>query len=82
MATTVHLPPDLLEALDRRARELQISRNRLITRTLRDALEERDTWSSAFVEALTDVSAADQRKVDEMLCAIEEGRSSKGPPEL
>jgi predicted transcriptional regulator len=82
MATTVHLPPDLLEALDRRARELQISRNRLITRTLRAGLEERDSWSPAFIEAITDVSAADQRKVDEMLRAIDAGRSSKGPLEL
>ena len=34
MPTSVHLPKPLLEAVDRRARALQISRNQLVVRAL------------------------------------------------
>ncbi|HJS73072.1 MAG TPA: ribbon-helix-helix protein, CopG family, partial [Vicinamibacteria bacterium] len=34
MATTVHLPPELMERVDRRAQELGMSRNLYIRRAL------------------------------------------------
>lgn len=43
MPTTVHIPEALLESIDRRARALGVSRNRLIVRALEQAVRERST---------------------------------------
>jgi predicted DNA-binding protein len=40
MPTTVHLPPELIERVDRRARELGVSRNLYIRRALERAIDE------------------------------------------
>lgn len=50
MATTsIHLPGDLLEQLDRTAGELGVSRNRLIVDACRDSLERRrPRWPDGF----------------------------------
>lgn len=52
MSTTVHLPPDLLDAVDHRARELGMSRNRYIIRALEQAIDTETRWSSRFREEL------------------------------
>ncbi len=84
MATTIHLPPALLEAVDRRAAELQVSRNRYIRLALERAVEQAEGWSPAFLGALEDATRdeASHPLVDEMLTAIETGRTRKGPPIL
>ena len=83
MATTVHLPPDLLKRLDARAGALRVSRNRLIVDTLSAALGEDDEWSAEFLAILEQpLSGADGAVVDEMTAAIREGRTRKAPPEL
>jgi metal-responsive CopG/Arc/MetJ family transcriptional regulator len=40
MATTVHIPPDILRDLDRRAKKLKTSRNRLIVDAVKKLLAE------------------------------------------
>jgi predicted transcriptional regulator len=82
MPTTVHIPADLLEAVDRRAKDLKMSRNRFIVEALRRVLDEDTSWSSAFVEALLDVEPGDERLVDEMMEAIRSSRRSKAAPDL
>jgi len=82
-STTVHLPEDLLEALDAHAKAQGISRNRFIRRALEQALRERDAWSPGFLEELRrPLSASDARAVDELVEEVRTRRSSKAPPEL
>ncbi len=82
MPTSVHLPKPLLEAIDRRARVLKISRNRLIVEALEHELAGRSDWSSGFFEALTQTDGTTQEAVDEMLAEVRKRRSSKEPLQL
>jgi metal-responsive CopG/Arc/MetJ family transcriptional regulator len=66
MATTVHLPTRLLEALDRRARRLGLSRNRLIVSILQRELGRESQWSAGFLERLAEVAPDDAAAVDEL----------------
>lgn len=84
MATTVHLPPDLLKRVDQRASELGISRNRYIKRALEKTIQGETSWSQPFLEALS-VAAEDpdsHEAVDDMMKAIASRRSRKRPPVL
>ena len=84
MPTTVHLPDDLLERLDARAKTLDISRNRLIVETLTQALNGSDSWSPELKAALASWQPDPQvdQAVDEMMAAIVAARSSKAAPKL
>lgn len=82
MPTSVHLPKPLLLAVDRRARALRISRNRLIVQALERELAETSEWSPHFFEELAQTDSAMEEAVDEMLTEVSERRSSKGPPKL
>lgn len=82
MPTSVHLPPPLLEAVDRQARRLRISRNRFIVRALEKALARPSGWSPGFFERLAAVEPEDTAAVDDMLEAIHGNRRSKRPPDL
>ena len=82
MSTSVHLPKTLLAALDRRARELGLSRNRLIVQALERDLASSDTWTPNFFAQLESSEPGDERAVDEMLGAIRARRTRKGPPTL
>lgn len=76
MPTSVHIPKPLLAAVDRKARALQISRNRLIIQALEHEVEERG-WSADFFEQLSgdDVETNDEfRRSMEVVAAH---RSSK-----
>jgi predicted transcriptional regulator len=81
MATTVHLAPDLVERIDRRARELGISRNRYIARALERTIAGETEWSPRLLETLEKARKdLDGRSgVDEMMGAIRSGRSNKKP---
>lgn len=85
MATTVHLPADLLERVDRRASELGLSRNRYIRGALENAVRQETAWSQPFLRRL-ERAAADselQEGVAEMMRAIASRRAStKRPPKL
>lgn len=82
MPTTVHIPPVLLEAIDRRAKALRLSRNRLIVRALARELNEPSGWSPEFLDRLRDVDAETADAVDELLVAVTRARRSKRPREL
>jgi metal-responsive CopG/Arc/MetJ family transcriptional regulator len=53
MPTSVHLPKPLLAAVDRRARALKMSRNRLIVQLLERELAANSEWSPEFFAALS-----------------------------
>lgn len=82
MPTTVHIPPVLLESVDRRAKALGVSRNRLIVRALERAVLERDAWAPEFLDRLRQVDDATVAAVDELRQAVIQGRRSKTPHEL
>jgi len=82
MATSVHIPPPLLQKVDRRARSLRISRNRLIIRALERELEGRSEWSPGFFERLARPDADLGDAVDDLLAAVLAGRRSKAPRSL
>ena len=82
MPTSVHLPKQLLAAVDRRARALKMSRNRFIVKALERELGGGPGWSPGFLERLREVDEATAEAADEMLEVIRAGRRSKEPPRL
>lgn len=82
MPTTVHIPPALLKSVDRRAKALGVSRNRLIVRALEQAVSERPGWTPEFLERLRNVDRDTSEAVDELLAAVKRTRRSKTPHEL
>lgn len=82
MPTSVHLPRPLLEALDRKARALRISRNQLVVRAIEREVGEGSDWSPGFFERLTERDPERTAAVQEMLAAIKRARTSKRPPPL
>lgn len=85
MPTTVHLPADLLQQVDRRAAARGISRNRYIRKALEDALHHETDWSPRFAAILREAGSDPERGqvVNEMMRAIRSGRRSrKRPPAL
>ena len=82
MPTTVHIPADLLKSVDRRAKALGVSRNRLIVRALEQAMRERSGWAPEFLEKLRHVDEQTATAVDELLADVKQARRSKSPREL
>ena len=77
MATSVHIPKPLLDAVDRRAQALRISRNRLILKALERELQEDPGWSAGFFERLATPDPALVDATGEMLAHIRTNRRSK-----
>ena len=82
MPTSVHIPKPLLVAVDRRARALKISRNRLIVQALEREVTEGSNWSPDFFGRLESTEADIEEAADEMLEAIRTQRRSKKPVRL
>ena len=82
MPTSIHLPKPLLQAVDRRARRLKISRNRFIVRTLERELERETDWSPDFFERLASITPEEVAAIDDMARSIAQRRTRKGPPKL
>ena len=82
MPTTVHIPDPLLKSVDRRARALGISRNRLVVRALEQAVSVREGWSPEFLQRLRHVDRETVTAVDDLLATVTQARRSKKPREL
>lgn len=82
MPTTVHIPPPLLKSVDRRARALGISRNRLVVRALEQAVSARTAWAPEFLQRLRHVDRETSVAADELLNAVKQARRSKEPRDL
>ncbi len=82
MPTTVHIPPALLRSVDRKAKVLGVSRNRLIIRALEQAVNERARWAPEFLDKLRSVDGDTAAAVDELLVDVTKARRSKQPHEL
>ena len=82
MPTTVHIPDPLLKSVDRRAKALGISRNRLVVRALEHAVSVRSGWAPEFLQRLRHVDPDTSAAVDELLIAVTQARRSKEPRDL
>jgi metal-responsive CopG/Arc/MetJ family transcriptional regulator len=82
MPTSVHIPKPLLAAVDKKAKTLKISRNRLILQALEREVTAGESWSPEFFARLGTTDTAIESAADEMLDAIQEHRSSKKPVRL
>ncbi len=82
MPTTVHIPDPLLKSVDRRAKALGISRNRLVVRALEEAVSVRSGWAPEFLQRLRDVDRDTSAAVDELLITVAQARRSKEPRDL
>ncbi len=82
MPTTVHIPDPLLKSVDRRAKALGISRNRLVVRALEQAVSVRSGWAPEFLQRLRHVDRDTSAAVDELLIAVTQARRSKEPRDL
>src|SRR5207302_179758 len=82
MATSIHIPQPLLEAVDRKARALKMSRNRLIVRALERELAPGSDWSPGFFERLGAIDSETASAVDELLVSVRGARTSKPPKRL
>jgi hypothetical protein len=82
MAASVHIPPELLAAVDRKAGALGISRNRLIIRALERELVPGAGWSGGFFDSLAAIEPGTAEAARAMEEAIKAGRRSKRGPNL
>ena len=82
MPTTVHIPEALLKSVDRRAKALGVSRNRLIVKALEQAVSERVTWAPEFLERLRTIDDDTVYTVNDVLNNVKQARRSKPPREL
>ena len=82
MPTTVHIPDPLLKSVDRRAKALGISRNRLVVSALEQAVLVRSAWAPEFLERLRRVDRETIAAADELLNAVKQARRSKEPHDL
>lgn len=82
MATSIHLPAPLLFELDRRARALKVSRNRLIVRAIERELAQELDWSAGFFERLATIDKDAAEALDQIVTDVRRLRSSKPPREL
>jgi hypothetical protein len=80
--TSVRLPDELVEALDRRAAALGLTRSQLIVQAVEQALADGSAWSPGFLKAIGTPRPELEEAVDEMLGAIRTRRSRKEPPGL
>ena len=82
MPTTVHIPAPLLKSVDRRAKALGLSRNRLIVKALEREVSERGEWAPEFLDRLRQVDEDTSEAVDELLNHVTQARRSKPPRDL
>lgn len=82
MPTTVHVPPALLKSVDRRAKALGLSRNRLIVRALERVVSDRTGWAPEFLQKLRHADPVVAEAVDRLVDEVTSARRSKRPPVL
>jgi hypothetical protein len=80
--TSIRLPDELVDALDRRAAALGVTRSQLIVRAVERALEEHAAWSPEFRKAIGTPRPELEQVADELLDAIRARRSRNRAPDL
>lgn len=78
----MRLPEELVDALDRRATALGLTRSQLIVQAVEQALEEYSAWSPKFLKAIGTPRHDLDEALDEMMHAIRARRSRNEAPGL
>jgi hypothetical protein len=78
MPTTVHIPKPLLAAVDRKAKALRVSRNKLIVRALEREVADRD-WTPGLLDG-PPLDEETTKLLEDSLRVVRERRKSKGRP--
>jgi len=82
MPTSVHIPPELLKAVDKRAKALGVSRNSLIVNALERDLGMQVGWPPGFFESLAVVDDELRATLDDTMAEVKAQRRSKRPVAL
>lgn len=82
MPTTIHVPPALLKSVDRRAKVLGLSRNRLVVQALERVVDDRSGWAPEFLQKLRHPDPILEAAVDRLVADVTSARRSKRPPVL
>jgi hypothetical protein len=80
--TSIRLPDQIIEALDRKAAALGLTRSELIVRAVERALQEHSAWSPGFLKAIGTPRPELDECVGEMMDAIRTRRSRNEAPGL
>ncbi len=80
--TSIRLPEELVEALDKRAAALGVTRSQLTIEAVERALQDQSAWSSAFLKAIETPRPELEEVADEVMDAIREHRSRSDAPDL
>lgn len=80
--TSIRFPAELVEALDRRAAALGLTRTEVIIQAVERALEEQSAWSPAFIKAIGTPRRDLEVAADEMMEAIRSARTRSERPRL
>ena len=78
--TSVRLPEELIDALDRRAAALGLTRSQLIVQAVEQALEQYSAWSPRFLKAIGTPRPELDEAAAEMMDAIRTRRSRNEAP--
>ena len=73
--TSIRLPEELIDALDRKAAAQGITRSQFIIQAVQHALSDQSAWSSAFLKAVGSPRPELEEAVDAMMDAIRARRS-------
>jgi hypothetical protein len=76
VTTTIHIPDALLELVDRRARVLGTSRNRVIVDAIAVSLGSNETWPPELVSMLS--QPLDRRAADELEATLGAVQARRG----
>ena len=82
MPISIHLPPEILTRVDRRARGLGLSRSRYIAQALGRDLEHGGGWSEGFFERLRELSPEDAAAAAKLADVVQRRHSRKVAPLL
>ena len=80
--TSIRLPEELIDALDRKAAAQGITRSQLIVQAVEHALTDQSAWSSDFLKAIGSPRPELEEAVDAMMDAIRARRSRNDAPGL
>ena len=75
MTTTIHIPEDLSKFLEKRSKELHVSRNKLICMILRKEIKEE--WPDSFKKVKTPPSKSLLSGINEMISIVKTNRKNK-----
>jgi predicted transcriptional regulator len=78
--TSIRLPEELVDALDRRAAAQGRTRSQLIIQAVEQALAEPSDWSPRFLKAISAPRPELEKAVDELMQAIRSRRSRNPAP--